>query len=210
MGICNSNSINKYVIKNDMSILLKKNNSGDVVNIDRSNYLTINNNKNNKTYESKITKYDDIYEVNLTKNDETKIQANFTFNNNELIITSEQLENIAKQSKIYICKFYAGTKIGTGFLCKIPFPDKFNCLPVLMTNNHVINEKEIINSKILKIRFDKDETEKIIIITPERRIYSSSHKEGYDLTIIEIFPERDKIFHFFEMDILDIEILKQK
>ena len=29
---------------------------------------------------------------------------------------------------------------GTGFFCKIPFPNNNHLLPVLITNNHVMNE----------------------------------------------------------------------
>ena len=48
-----------------------------------------------------------------------------------------------------IVKIKIGIEQGTGFFCKIPFPNKENMLPVLITNNHVISGD---------ILFKKDET----------------------------------------------------
>jgi len=38
----------------------------------------------------------------------------------------------------------------TGFLCKISFPDSKKLLPVLITNNHVLEEKHILINKEIK------------------------------------------------------------
>ena len=35
----------------------------------------------------------------------------------------------------------------SGFFCQIPFPNEFNLLPVLITNNHVLNHNDIIIGK---------------------------------------------------------------
>ena len=55
-------------------------------------------------------------------------------------------DTIMKQMQKNICKIMTndGPK-GTGFLCRIPFPDNNNKLTVLITNNHVFKdlEKEI-------------------------------------------------------------------
>ena len=61
--------------------------------------------------------------------------------------TLKILEQMAKS----ICKIKIGQEQGTGFFCKIPFPNKNNMLPVLITNNHVINGKllENDNEKII-------------------------------------------------------------
>ena len=127
-------------------------------------------------------------------------QNSINYYNNELIISLDKSEKISKQSELYICKIkYENGKFGTGFLCKIPFPNENYYLPVLMTNEHVFNKDEIEkNKKKLIITFDNDKIEKTINITPERKIYIS---KDYDITIIEIFPEYDNIFHFLEVDI---------
>ena len=56
------------------------------------------------------------------------------------IISYESSKRIIKQMEKNICKIKIGNEQGTGFFCKIPFPNKDNMLPVLITNNHVINE----------------------------------------------------------------------
>ncbi len=39
-----------------------------------------------------------------------------------------------------VCKIVIGKKIGTGFLCLIPFPNIEHRLKVLITCNHVFND----------------------------------------------------------------------
>ena len=46
-----------------------------------------------------------------------------------------ELKNLGK----CICKINGKEKIGTGFFCKIYIKDKL--VPVLITNNHVINDE---------------------------------------------------------------------
>ena len=43
--------------------------------------------------------------------------------------------------KKYVCKIYQTEKTGTGFMCKIPYQNQL--LPVLITNNHILNEEKI-------------------------------------------------------------------
>ena len=140
-------------------------------------------------------------EINMEISDPNTKLGN---NSNELLISSEQSEKISKQSKLYICKIKINSKFGTGFLCKIPFPDKNNCLSVLMSNCHVVEEKTLFEEKKLEISFDDDKIKRIINITHERKIYSIKEKESYDLTILEIYPEEDKIFHFFEIETINV------
>jgi hypothetical protein len=59
---------------------------------------------------------------------------------------------ILSQIENCICKIVNddGRK-GTGFFCKIPFPDENNLLNVLIINNQVLNENNIDNDKIIKL-----------------------------------------------------------
>ena len=85
---------------------------------------------------------------------------------------------------------------GTGFFCKIPFPDEKNVLPVLITNNHIINEELLykINSKILiDIKIEGEVKE----INLNYRIKYTN--KDYDITIIEI-KEKDNINNYLELD----------
>ena len=79
---------------------------------------------------------------------------------------------ILSQMENCICKIVNddGRK-GTGFFCKIPFPDKNNLLKALITNNHVLNENDIENDKIIKlIMYNKEcNIEKEIRIDDSRK-----------------------------------------
>ncbi len=112
---------------------------------------------------------------------------------------------INEQMKKFICKIILNNKTGTGFVCKIPFPNEFILLPVLITNKSVINKEGLQSSKMLEITFDNDSYEKIISITPERKIYSS---QKYDITFIEIIPKIDGINKFLETNILEKSVLE--
>ena len=95
-----------------------------------------------------------------------------------------------------ICKIKIGNIRGTGFFCKIPFPNKENILNVLITANHIINDK-LLKEEDGKISIKiKEETEKTIINLNNRIKYTN---EEYDITIIEI-KEEDNINNFLELD----------
>ena len=106
-----------------------------------------------------------------------------------------------------ICKIIKdnGTK-GTGFFCQIPFPDKNNLLNVLITNNHILNEKDIENNKIIKIIMynQNQKIEKRIKIDDSRKKYTNIND---DITIIEIKSNKDDIYNFLEIEdeILELE-----
>ena len=58
---------------------------------------------------------------------------------------------------------------GTVFFCKIPFPNKNNMLPVLITNNHLIDEK-ILSEENRKITISIKEKKDDIILSLKNRI----------------------------------------
>ena len=113
---------------------------------------------------------------------------------------------VDNQLEFYICKIYTSKGLGTGFLCRIPYPDEFNLLPVLITNQHVLDKDEIIKNKALKITFNNDKISKIIELTDNRKIYSSKF---YYTTIIEIFPVKDNLTNFLELNNLNEIINKE-
>ena len=110
-------------------------------------------------------------------------------------INQFNIDKLSDELKKYICEIYIDKIIkGIGFFCYIPFPDKKNLLPSLITNNHLINGRsKTINIKIL---YNKKET-KTIELNNKRKIYTS---EKYDTTIIEIKPNKDQINYFLELD----------
>ena len=67
-------------------------------------------------------------------------------------IYTEALPMIMEQAKKSVCKINGkngGT--GTGFLCKIPFPGPFTLLPVFITCNHVLENKDIIEGSKIEL-----------------------------------------------------------
>ena len=111
-------------------------------------------------------------------------------------ISIEGTKKILNQMENSICKIYKndGGK-GTGFFCNINYNNKI--IPVMMTNNHVIDERYVKDSDEIKVTLNDDKEIKIIKLDDNRLIYSN---EEYDTTIIEIYPEKDKINNFMEID----------
>ena len=107
-----------------------------------------------------------------------------------LPISSGKEEAINNQMKFSICKINENEKYGTGFFCKIPFPNEFTLLPVLITNKSLINEDYLLKIRKIDIIFDNDKEERTIYISSERKIYSC---KNYDIIFIEIFPKLDEI-----------------
>ena len=112
------------------------------------------------------------------------------------IISYECTKKIKEQMEKNICKINIGKSQGTGFFCKIPFPDLNNMLPVFITNNHII-DKELLYKNDIKIKIDIYDESDIKEIDLNNRIKYTN--EEYDITIIEIKKE-DKINNYLELD----------
>ena len=130
------------------------------------------------------------------KNDYTKEKD---LDDNPSLITMDQIMFIHEQMTKCICDIKCLIEgHGTGFFCKIPFPDFFHLLPVLITNNHVLNEKDIVEGKKINISLNKKSINKEIFIDNSRKTYTN---EFYDITIIEIKSNDDlKEEQFLEID----------
>ena len=105
-------------------------------------------------------------------------------------------KEILNQMENCICKINKnrGGK-GTGFFCNIKC-NNYN-IPVMMTNNHIIDEKYIKDNNIIELTLNDDNINKTIILNNNRKIYINKE---YDITIIEIKCEKDKINNFMELD----------
>ena len=104
-------------------------------------------------------------------------------------------ETILDQMKEKVCKISIGNGIkGTGFFCKIPYFDDNQLLPVLITNNQIINES-ILNQENKKISLTVNNMGREIGLN--NRIKYTNKK--YDITIIEI-KEKDGISNYLEVD----------
>ena len=112
------------------------------------------------------------------------------------LIKLECAEKIIEQMKKNICKIILDQIQGTGFFCKIPFPDHNKILPVLITSSHVINE-EFLNKDDAKIILEIKADPNVKELNLKDRIKYANKK--YDTTIIEIKAE-DNISDFLELD----------
>ena len=60
-------------------------------------------------------------------------------------VSLEKSEVIIDQMKKCVCRIYYNNNMGTGFFIKIPYKSKL--LPILMTNNHIIDLKKLTITK---------------------------------------------------------------
>ena len=115
-----------------------------------------------------------------------------------LPITINKTELILDQMKKSICKIDNLNGQGTGFFCLIPYNNQK--LNVLITNNHILDQKILENSKEIIIKVNDGKEERSLIIDEKRKMYTNKE---YDTTIIELFPEKDDLKNiciFLELD----------
>ena len=117
-------------------------------------------------------------------------------NDSPLPVSIKGTEIILDQMKTCICKILKDNGVkGTGFFCKIPYEN--NLLPVLITNNHVLNSKDINVTNNITISLNDNKEFKHIEIDNSRKLFTN---EELDVTIIEIKANKDKINEFLEID----------
>ena len=131
-----------------------------------------------------------------------------SFINDFSIINEENVkegENLTiKKSKILnekaektICEIIKDNGYGSGFFCKIKYPNKFNEIYCLITNYHVITKDILINKENIEIKLNNEEIK--ISLNLYRRIWIN---EEIDFTCIEIMKEDNiiEIINPFEID----------
>lgn len=130
--------------------------------------------------------------------------SNITINENIIgnipPLTSQQTKIILSQLEKAVCKIYnSKTSIATGFLLKIPNPDQFSLLPVLITTNHFLKIEDIKKKKDITITFDNDKIVKNINLNEERLIYCNCDKD-IDISILEIKPQKEGLNNYLDID----------
>ena len=103
-------------------------------------------------------------------------------------------ETIIYQMKNCLCKIKCKSGSGSGFFCKIPYPDQSHLLPVLVTAVFVI-DSEVKEENSLKISLNDDNEFREIKLN-NRKIFMNKELA---CAFIEILPE-DKINNFLEID----------
>jgi len=110
-------------------------------------------------------------------------------------VSIKKKKKILFQMENCICKInLENDQIGIGYFCKIPSNNN-TLLPVLITNNNVFKDKYnkiklTINNFVKEIKIDKSRKK---YINPQN-----------NMLIIEIKPNKDKIFNYLELDENDI------
>jgi len=120
----------------------------------------------------------------------SNIKEDLLINNYPSPISINEIEQILFQMKNCICRININEdRKGIGFFCKISFHD--NYLPVLISNYLALNENDnvinlTINNKEKKIKLDNSRIKYI--------------NYDLDISIIEIKPNKDKIYNYLEID----------
>jgi hypothetical protein len=109
-----------------------------------------------------------------------------------------KMKIIMEQMNTAVCRIHCiKGGYGTGFFCLIPFPDKRNLLPILVTNNHIIEETDIIQGTNIILKLN-NKTSFNFAIKDSRKFYTNYK---YDITFIEIKDEDGfDINDFLEID----------
>ena len=120
---------------------------------------------------------------------------------------NEPSENEKRTFNKILCKIKINNSyLGNGFLCKVPYPVKSHLFPVLITNK-ILDKSDICKKNSFKIYLGKQEEEKELIYYDERKIFIS---EKYGIVFIEIFPYKDNINTFLELNEENDEIREDK
>ena len=136
------------------------------------------------------------------KNESKNFNDDFSIINEENVKEGENLT--IKKSKILnekaektICEIIKDNGYASGFFCKIKYPNKFNEIYCLITNNHVITKDILKNNEYIEIKLNKKNIK--ILLNLYRRIWIN---EEIDFTCIEILNEDNiiEIINTFEID----------
>ena len=117
-------------------------------------------------------------------------------------VSIEQTELILDQMKNCVCKIHKGKVNGTGFFVQVSYDNRL--LNLLITNNHVLNEQDILEGKVINISLNNEQIFKEIKIDSKRKKYTN---KDLDVTIIEINNEDNiKIYLSIDDNILNNNI----
>ena len=109
-------------------------------------------------------------------------------------VSLDSSEKIIYQMKKCVCKININGINGTGFFIKIPCCNE--SIKVLITNNHIINEKDIEEENTFIIKLNNEKEQKLIKINKKRRNYTN---KKLDITFIEL-TEKEEINDYLELD----------
>ena len=129
------------------------------------------------------------------KNDDEIIREQHIIGHSDSL-SKDKIKKILEQMDNSVFKILKEKSTGTGFLCLLPYPDRFNLIPVLITCYHVLGNDDIKAGNQVILLYNGEKT---IINLNGRKIYTSNEKE-FDITIIELKREEFKENCFLEID----------
>ena len=138
--------------------------------------------------------------MGICSNDKIRKEKIISFKEeNNPIISENQLFHLIRQINNCLCKIKLNDiNTALGFLCKIPFPDKFNFLHVLITQSSIFRKNDIDKQGNIIISLNNDNLIYKINIDSSRKIYIN---ELYDIIMIEIKKDdKININNFLEID----------
>ena len=86
-------------------------------------------------------------------------------------VSIQTMEIILEQMKNSVCKIHIEGNNGTGFFIEVSYNNKLYKL--LITNNHVLNEKDIIEGNKINISLNNEKIFKEIKIDSNRKTYTN-------------------------------------
>ena len=104
--------------------------------------------------------------------------------NGEKEMSQKELEIALEQMKKSICKIKCNEKNGTGFFLNIINANDWTSIKAIVTNNHILEEEDILPGKIINYSFNNGQN-KYISIDESRKTYTS---KKYDISIVEMKP----------------------
>ena len=129
-----------------------------------------------------------IDSFSIRNEDKVKEGENLTLNNSKILY---------EKAEKSICEIIKDKGYGTGFFCKIKYPNKYNEVYCLITNNHVITKDMLTYQENIEIKLNNKGIK--IALNKQRRIWTN---EEIDFTCIEIIKEDNiiEIINPFEID----------
>ena len=103
------------------------------------------------------------------------VPENALFNLYDMNIITEQMKKI--------CKIDNNGKKGSGFFAYINFPKEEWKIPVLITNNHILQMEDILPGKTISIFIYNEKFRMYLLIDASTKTYTN---KDYDITLVEI------------------------